>query len=189
MIKPYVVVAPHSVRADGISPSRAVLADPWHLAGGDIGYGLKAASTSVIINRWLSRRDGMFGAMAVYDRSRGWVPYCTTLEDPWLGNSPEVSCIPSGLYICRRWRGVKYPNTFEVTNVPGRSAILFHGGNTHMDTKGCILLGSSYGIVNNLPAVTASQVVFRAFMQSMEGLNEFTLEVRDLWGGSTQLVA
>lgn len=169
--------------------------DPLGLPSGyPSGLSLTAPSSSVIINRWLSRTEAMIGVVAVVDHALGVLPYCTSLEDAWRNNKPDdpttpledSSCIPSGIYICRRWKSTRY-DTFEVTNVPGRSAILIHGGNTQFDTRGCILLGSSYGVINSQPAVTASQAVFKAFMQYMGGVAEFTLEIRDIWGGSTAL--
>src|ERR1051326_7846899 len=131
------------------------------------GVALGGRSTTVIINRWISRQDGMFGAMAIWDQQLGWIPYCATLEQPWMGNAPGQSCIPAGTYICRPWKGVKFPDTYEVTNVPGRLAILFHWGNTVRDTEGCIVLGSSYSILDGYPAVTTSRAVFAAWMEFM----------------------
>jgi hypothetical protein len=69
-------------------------------------------------------------------------PSLFTLEDPWLNNAPNVSCIPTGTYRCifsmsARWKKLMP----ELLNVPGRSSIRIHGGNTTQDTEGCILLG------------------------------------------------
>lgn len=71
-----------------------------------------------------------------------------TLEDPWLDNHPRTSCIPAGDYRCspHGWEArtsFKFKRVWEVLNVPRRSAILFHAGNTHQDTHGCILVGLS----------------------------------------------
>lgn len=53
--------------------------------------------------------------------------------------------IPAGEYQCglHGWGSepVKIKRVWEVLNVPGRSAILFHAGNTDEDTRGCILVG------------------------------------------------
>jgi hypothetical protein len=71
-----------------------------------------------------------------------------TLEDPWLDNHPLTSCIPAADYKCapHGWEpntSFKFKEVWEVLNVPRRSAILFHAGNTHKDTHGCILVGLS----------------------------------------------
>jgi len=53
--------------------------------------------------------------------------------------------IPAGAYRCgvHGWGNepVKIKKVWEVLNVPKRSAILFHAGNTDEDTRGCILVG------------------------------------------------
>jgi hypothetical protein len=71
-----------------------------------------------------------------------------TLEDPWLDNHPRTSCIPANDYKCapHGWEAdtsFKFKRVWEVLDVPRRSAILFHAGNTHQDTHGCILVGLS----------------------------------------------
>ncbi len=66
---------------------------------------------------------------------------CYTLELPDKGNKRNVSCIPAGTYNCEPWNSKKFPNTFHVENVNGRTAILIHKGNSTKDTSGCILVG------------------------------------------------
>jgi hypothetical protein len=78
--------------------------------------------------------------------------------------------------------------TFEVTGVPGRSLILFHRGNTHLDTRGCILLGSrfSVGFADSL-ALQESRIAFTAFMGALAGIDKFGLSIEDCWGGTTTM--
>ena len=64
-----------------------------------------------------------------------------TIENPWLDNKKTDSCIPTGTYICKPVNSPRFGKTIEVTNVPNRSHILFHAGNSPDDTDGCILLG------------------------------------------------
>lgn len=71
-----------------------------------------------------------------------------TLEEPWRNNAPRISCIPNGRYKCVPWgwgknSTVKFKRTWLLENVPGRTAILIHAGNTTADTMGCILVGST----------------------------------------------
>jgi hypothetical protein len=72
------------------------------------------------------------------------IPLCLTLELPWLENKPEISCIPPGLYPCARHESQKFGRVWMLQNVPARSAILIHAGNTIKDTQGCILAGRSF---------------------------------------------
>ena len=68
----------------------------------------------------------------------------STLEDSWHDNARNVSCIPEGTYLCP----IAYSNRFQrlmprLLDVPGRSGILIHSGNTEANTEGCILVGRS----------------------------------------------
>lgn len=73
---------------------------------------------------------------------------CHTLELPWKGNEQQVSCIPPGVYDVVPRRSPKYGKHFHVTNVPGRSWILIHGGNYYTQIRGCILPGESLADIN-----------------------------------------
>lgn len=84
----------------------------------------------------------------------------------------------AGTYVCKRGmhklKHSKTPfETFEVTNVPGHTGILFHVGNTNADSSGCILLGSVMGV----DRIVASRVAFQNFMQLQSGQDSFTLIV------------
>lgn len=71
-------------------------------------------------------------------------PLCVTLERPWQNDEANLSCIPAGTYQCISHNSQKHPNTWEITNVPGRSAILIHEANTISDLLGCVGAGSSF---------------------------------------------
>tara|TARA_R110001592_G_scaffold34036_2_gene117257 strand:+ start:63 stop:482 length:420 start_codon:yes stop_codon:yes gene_type:complete len=78
-----------------------------------------------------------------------------TLENPWLDNQRNISCIPEGEYKVRlrlpRESATRDYIHLLVQDVPNRDWILFHRGNTAKDTRGCILvgLGSQQDIVSN----------------------------------------
>ncbi len=64
---------------------------------------------------------------------------CKTIELPWLGNAPRISCIPEGRYALRKRFSQRYQWHLEVTGVRGRSLILFHAANEALkELKGCI---------------------------------------------------
>tara|TARA_R110001592_G_scaffold293107_1_gene562612 strand:- start:218 stop:622 length:405 start_codon:yes stop_codon:yes gene_type:complete len=80
---------------------------------------------------------------------------CDTLENPWLDNQKNISCIPEGIYPVRirlpRESATRDYLHLLVQDVPNRDWILFHRGNYPKDTSGCILvgLGSKQDVVNN----------------------------------------
>ena len=70
---------------------------------------------------------------------------CDTLELPWKDNQRSISSIPAGEYKVNL-RPARQSATRDylhllVQEVPNRSYILFHIGNTAKDTQGCILVG------------------------------------------------
>lgn len=103
------------------------------------------------------------------------IHFLFTLENPWLANQPNISCIPAGDYVCRRVISPKYGETFEVTDVDGRTHILFHWGNYPSNTQGCILVGTSHA--PEVPAVWNSRAAHAEFMDKFNGVDEFELTV------------
>ena len=66
---------------------------------------------------------------------------CWTLEEPWLDNLRNVSCVYEGLYpLTIRTDGDRGPR-YELQDVPARSNVQIHSGNDLHDTTGCILVG------------------------------------------------
>jgi hypothetical protein len=70
---------------------------------------------------------------------------CDTLENPYINNERNISCIPEGQYSVRL-RTAEESATRDylhllVKDVPNRDYILFHIGNSAKDTSGCILVG------------------------------------------------
>lgn len=70
---------------------------------------------------------------------------CDTLENPFINNERNISCIPEGEYKVRlrlaRESATRDYLHLLVQDVPNRDWILFHRGNTSKDTSGCILVG------------------------------------------------
>ena len=70
---------------------------------------------------------------------------CDTLENPYINNERNISCIPEGKYNVRlrtpRESATRDYLHLIVQEVPDRSYILFHKGNKPEHTQGCILVG------------------------------------------------
>ena len=80
---------------------------------------------------------------------------CDTLENPWVDNQRNISCIPEGIYDVRlrlpRESATRDYIHLLVKDVKDRDYILIHIGNTAKDTSGCILvgLGTEQDVVHN----------------------------------------
>ena len=100
-----------------------------------------------------------------------------TVEEVWRNNQKSKSCIPEGTYKCKRGQFPRHGNTFEVMNVPNRSAILFHVANTIDDIEGCIGLGDKLGALGGMWAVQSSSGAMRRFFEHTKDTDEFTLVI------------
>ena len=87
---------------------------------------------------------GTFGVLLVEGKL-----LCYTLEKPFLYNTRNESCIPCGCYFCTYHTG-KSKEGYLLQDVPDRSGIMIHIGNTLLDTSGCILLGGSLSVAGRL---------------------------------------
>ncbi len=109
-----------------------------------------------------------------------------TIERPWLDNQQTISCIPSGTYKAERDMyyggdgvgGRQDYACFEVRNVPDRTEIKFHIANYVKNVVGCIGVGITRD--SSVPAVWNSAIAFIKFMDFLDGINEFNLEIHDV---------
>lgn len=118
------------------------------------------------------------GALCFNDK-----PEMLTLEEVWRNNERKVSCIPEGRYLIKRIRSARFGITFRVEDVPERTDILFHSGNTAADTEGCILVGQRFGSLAGQQAILNSSKAFQNFLTIMNGLNEASLTIIAAYGG------
>ena len=121
-----------------------------------------------------SSERGTFGVIR-----HGQIPFVLTLERPRAENAADVSCIPVGRYRCRRIRSPKFGLTYEVCEVPGRTQVLFHAGNTLEDTHGCILVGEEFSGTWDAPMLVSSQRGFGELIKYLDGVPEFDLVIHD----------
>ncbi len=132
------------------------------------------------------RRSGEQGTLGVLDVPG--LPPIHVMEPPWRGNRRNRSCIPAGLYEVVPHLSPRHRRCLLVTQVPGRSHILFHAGNLggdvergwHTHTSGCLLPGLRQGRMTvdgrRQRAVLASRTAFRRLMD-WAGDRPFALEI------------
>lgn len=120
--------------------------------------------------------NSTFGVLLCANR-----PMFVTLEDLWRNNERMVSCIPAGTYKVKRHVSPKFGNCFRVEDVPGRSEILIHAGNTHVDTHGCILLGLMYGTLGTTAAILSSRAAMDSFLTVLKDVTETTLTITEAY--------
>lgn len=128
----------------------------------------------VEITRLEESGEGTFGVLRVNKRVT-----CVTLEPPDVENARNVSSVPAQQYRCARHVSRRFGETFALANVPGRSGVLFHPGNTAGDTQGCILLGRSFGAPDEGRRVQGSRNAFEDFMRLLKGHDAFHLTIHE----------
>lgn len=107
------------------------------------------------IDRW-QQHDCTPGRLSVSGSSF----QCFTLELPWRGNQPDVSCIPKGEYEYYYRLSPKNGKVLELRNVPDRTYIQVHSGNFTRQIQGCILVGDAIKFLDSdtIPDVTNSRI-------------------------------
>ena len=106
---------------------------------------------------------GTFGVLKIDKKV-----FCVTLEPPDKLNVKNISSIPAQQYLCAPVVSPKYKETFEITNVPGRTHVLFHPGNTASHTKACVIVAQYWGRLGENRAVLNSGKTFKTFLTEME---------------------
>jgi len=127
----------------------------------------------ITLTRLTYQNDSTLGILA-HDNNL----LCFTLENPWQKNRTNISCIPEGSYKCEPHEGTKHKETWILTNVPDRSGIIIHAGNTESDTRGCILPGSVIGSLEGKRAVLGSRIALNKLRDYIGINNRFDLIIK-----------
>ena len=122
------------------------------------------------LNRLDEGIDQTLGYLTLWDGLEK-VFECVTLELPYEDNMTNISCVPKGVYKVSPRYSDKYKKHFILDDVPNRRYILIHHGNYNTDTRGCILVGSSFGQVNGdaLLDITSSKRTLNELLEATEG--------------------
>lgn len=120
--------------------------------------------------------QGTFGILIICSQV-----FCVTLEPSDRLNERNISSIPAQQYRCVRIRSPQFGETFEIIDVPGRNHALFHAGNRIKNTKGCVILAQYFGKLQGDRAVLNSGKTFAKFMKTMEGLDVFSLTIKEVY--------
>lgn len=67
---------------------------------------------------------------------------------------------------------------WEIQDVPERTYIMIHPGNTTDDTEGCLLPGLTQTIHDNQLFVGNSRAAFNQLMDELEQKEEWTIEIQ-----------
>lgn len=89
---------------------------------------------------------------------------CCTIEPGWNWNMKdnpatkenEASCIPEGMYLCKKYSGTEFKNVWEITGVAGKSGVLIHNGNYAIQSKSCVIVGDKHMDEKGIPIVNNS---------------------------------
>lgn len=103
-----------------------------------------------------------------------------TLEQEWRDNTTGNSCIPEGDYVLRHHSGPQQRHAWQLMDVPGRTWILIHPGNTEVDTEGCILVGMRRTIRVGLEGTPDSAGVWSS-RKAMTLLSEYIVAQDTPW--------
>lgn len=102
--------------------------------------------------------------------------FCFTMEP---AKTIGKGCIPCGTYpIEWEWSEKFQDKLWELKNVPGRSEIKVHAGNTVGDTEGCILVGFDASTV--MRRIISSLHALVAFDQLCHDEKITHIEIRDV---------
>ena len=101
-----------------------------------------------------------------------------TIENPWLNNAVNVSCIPAGFYYLERYDSPSHgAGTWQFINVPGRTHCQIHIANYASDVSGCIGLGLQ--VMAGLAGVSSSRDALQSFTELTAQYDSLSMTIRE----------
>lgn len=103
---------------------------------------------------------------------------CKTLELPNLNNQENISCIPEGIYACKKITSQSLGKCIEIEGVDNRTYVRIHAGNFTSQILGCVLVGEKHLDFNNdgITDVTNSKATLKKLLKYTP--ENFTLEIK-----------
>lgn len=104
------------------------------------------------------------------------------VERPWLDNQVNVSCIPAGEYLVIKRDGsnsdLKYPDAWQICDVPGRTGIVMHVANHPIEVEGCLAPNTDVKLYGDggIRGYRSADAVAR-IDELLAGETEFMLEI------------
>jgi len=120
--------------------------------------------------------EGTFGVLRIQKQI-----FCATLEPPDWVNMVDKSSIPAQTYKIEPHYSPRFHDTWIVSDVPGRTHVLFHAGNVAADTAGCIVLGQFVDKLRGNRAVLNSGKTFKRFLNQMQEYDDATLTIYEVY--------
>jgi Family of unknown function (DUF5675) len=119
----------------------------------------------LLLQRLSDNAECMIGALYIDGANE-----CFTLEKPLQFDGQEnihdKTCIPQGRYQVVNQESPKFGQMMpHLVDVPNRDHVMFHWGNTAVDTDGCILLGE---VRLSDTMIGESKAAFQAFVPKLE---------------------
>ncbi len=133
------------------------------------------------LQRFLQDDDGTFGILTIGELQ------LYTVEREWRDNEPNISCVPADDYEMVPHSG-KYADTWAlvgetVSHYPetsaARSTCVFHVGNRWMDVRGCVAIGTWFGVIKGIRAVVHSRDAMAVFRQALRDTGPHTITIID----------
>lgn len=138
------------------------------------------------LQRFAYTHLGTLGWWTVNHNAGGLIYSCLSAENPDRGNVPNESCIPEGDYKLVRSHfhrgGYECFQVFlaDGSEIPGRTLVKVHRGNSAADVQGCIVLGRDptlhWGRWGVGPS-GGSTGAFTAWMEVMDEVQECPLTI------------
>lgn len=134
--------------------------------------------TTILLNRHFQDTVQSLSTCTILSDNNNPLFASIALERGWNNNSPNISCIPVGVYkVVLEWSHKYQKMLWEIKGVDGRSECKFHSANYWWDLKGCIALGRRPKYLNSdrYLDVTDSRNTMKDFHRALKGFTEVTL--------------